>query len=477
MSLTQFLAILLARWRSMALVLGLIVAGTVIASLVWPKTYTASVSILVDVKTPDPIAGMVFPGMMTPTYMATQVDVIQSERVALRVVRGLKLDQNPAMRAQWQEATEGAGRFENWIADLISARLEVKPSRESNVITISYKGADPRFAAALANAFAQAYIDTTLEMRTEPARQYTGFFDERAKQLRDNLEQAQAKLSAFQKAKGIIAVDERLDVETARLNELSTQLVVVQAARADSSSRQTQALNSAETLQDVINNPMVMNLKSDLARQEARLKELGARMGDAHPQVLEIRASIAELRLKIDQETARLGTSVGVNDSIIQSRESQVRASLQAQREKVLKLKEVRDEGSVLVRDVDNAQRAYDGVQARSNLSSLESLTPQTNLVIISPANEPTKPSSPRTTLNALLAVFVGTLLATGVALLLELRDRRVRTTDDLVAVLQLSMLGVLPKPKKAGLFGRRGGSRTDRPLWRGLRSAPKAAS
>jgi succinoglycan biosynthesis transport protein ExoP len=409
--------------------------------------------------------------------MATQVDVILSERVALRVVRALKLDQNPTMRAQWRETTEGAGKFESWVAELLQRSLDVKPSRESNVITINYKGADPRFAAALANAFAQAYIDVTLEMRTEPARQYTGFFDTRAKQLRENVEQAQARLSAFQKEKGIIAVDERLDIETSRLNELSSQLVALQAIAAESGSRNVQARASAETLQDVINNPVVMGLKSDLSRQEARLQELGARFGDAHPQTQEIRASITELRVKIEQETRRVGSSVGVNNSINQSREAQIRASLDVQRAKVLKLKEVRDEVNVLIRDVESAQRAYDGVQARSNLSSLESFTTQTNLVVISPANEPTRPSSPRVSLNSLLAVFVGTLLATGVALLLELLDRRVRTPDDMAGALQLALLGVLPKPAKARWFGRKDTPDQARPNWRGLRpEQPKGA-
>jgi hypothetical protein len=77
----------------------------------------------------------------------------------------------------------------------------------------------------MANAFVQAYMDTALALRVNPARQYSGFFDQQVKDARDALEKAQAKVSAFQKAKGIIATDERLDVENARLNELSSQLV------------------------------------------------------------------------------------------------------------------------------------------------------------------------------------------------------------------------------------------------------------
>lgn len=445
MTFTQLVSILAARWRIALVVLALVVAAAAALNELLPRRYTASASVLIDLKTPDPITGGISPGMMTASYMATQVDVIQSERVARRVVRALKFDTNPAMRAQWQQEAGGAGSYERWLADLVQGSLDVKPSRESNVITLSYKSVDPKFAAALANAFAQAFVDVTLDLRVEPARQYTGFFDARSKQLREAVEAAQARLSAFQKEKGIVAGDERLDVETARLNELSSQLVALQAMTAESRSREAQAKSAAGTLQDVINHPVVAGLRADLTRQEARLQELGARLGDAHPQVREQRASLAELRARLEQEMARVGSSVGVSNSINQSREAQVRAALEAQRAKVLELKALRDEVAVLTRDVEHAQRAYDTVLTRSTLTSLESQTTQTNVVVLNPAAEPIEPSSPRRLVNLLIAVFLGTLLGVCAALAREFADRRVRSGDDLAGTLQLPLLGHLP--------------------------------
>ncbi|WP_204270938.1 hypothetical protein, partial [Escherichia coli] len=77
---------------------------------------------------------------INPAFMATQVDVFQSDRVALRVVRNLKLAENPAIREQWQSETRGEGAIEVWLAELFQRNLDVKPSRESNVINVSYKG-------------------------------------------------------------------------------------------------------------------------------------------------------------------------------------------------------------------------------------------------------------------------------------------------------------------------------------------------
>ncbi|MDR3323648.1 MAG: hypothetical protein LBS89_05540 [Zoogloeaceae bacterium] len=119
MNLQQFLLILWA-WRKLILSLfGLTVTTTLVVSLLLPKQYTATTTVIIDVKSPDPIAGMVLPGMMAPGYMATQVDVINSPRVAQEVVKALKMDSNPQARALWQEEAEGQGDVIVWLGDML----------------------------------------------------------------------------------------------------------------------------------------------------------------------------------------------------------------------------------------------------------------------------------------------------------------------------------------------------------------------
>jgi polysaccharide biosynthesis transport protein len=456
MTFSQFLSVLRARWWVVALVLGLTVATTLIVSLLLPRQYTATASVVVDFK-PDPISAVMFGGMASPAFMATQVDIITSERVAQRVVRNLRLNESPQVRQQWLDETGGEGTIEQWLSQLFQKQLDVKPSRESSVINISYRAPDPRFAAALANAFMQAYIQTGVELRVDPARQYAGFFDNRAKEARDTLEKAQSRLSAFQKANGIVATDERLDVENARLNELSSQLVMLQALASESASRQAQA-NSAQgdRLSEVLNNPIVGQLKADINRGEARLQELNTRYGENHPQVQETKANLAELRSRLDAETRKVTSGVGVTNTINRQREAEIRASLEAQRAKVLRMKAVRDDGLVILREVESAQLAYQQLQQRINQTSLESQTTQGNVNVLTQAEPPLEASFPKIPLNVALAVFLGLLLATGTALLLEMMDRRVRSVDDVLTSLDLPVIGIMPKPGDKGVMGRK---------------------
>lgn len=453
MTFNQFLAVLRARrWLILWVALGVLVP-IVVLSLVLPKKYLGTASVVVEVR-PDPVTGMGYQSVLTPAVVATQIDIITSDRVARRVVRQLKMAEIPQFREQWQEATNGEGDIESWLVELLQNYLDVRPSRESSVININYKGADPAFAAGLANAFAKAYLDTVLELRVDPAKQYSSFFDARAKEARDALEKAQTKLSDFQRESGVVMTDERMDIENQRLNELSSQLVAIQALSAESGSRQAQAAGgAADKLQEINAHPVVAALRADLSRSEARLQEYSAKLGDKHPQVIELKANINELRERLDSEVKRLSAGVGVTNSITRQREAQVRSELEAQRAKVLKMKQVRDEGMLILRDVEAAQRAYDQIQQRLTQTSLESQVTSSNISLLTAATPPVQHTSPKLLLNTVVGLVLGALLGVGVALVAELRDRRIRSERDVPELLGLPLLGVLPdadgKPTK----------------------------
>lgn len=440
MSFNQFLAILRARWKVPACTLLVLVTIALLLGFLLPSKYTAEGSVVVESRSPDPVTGTLAP--YAPTYLSTQMDIIRSDRVARMVVQRLKLTEIRSMREEWQADTDGKADFEGWIAALLQKGLEVEPERNSNVINIAYVGADPRFAAALANEFIRAYMDVVLELRVAPAKQFSSMFNVQLEQARANLDAAQKKLSAFQQAKGIVATDERIDVETARLAELSAQVVAQQSVIADAVSRNAQ---SGVDSPDTMSNGVIMGLKADLARQEARLEEEGARLGENHPAIRQLKAGIAELKQRIRSESSAVGRSSGVSVAIARQREAQTRALLEAQREKLLQLKGIRDEAALLSKDVESAQRAYDGIIARANQTSLESQVNQTNVDVLKNATPPAGPSSPRKVLYVLQAIFVGLFLGIGMAIVLELRNRRIRSDEDLIELIGSPSLGSMP--------------------------------
>ena len=449
MTFEQLFAILRARWIIASGIFLLVLSSVTAFTLLKAKTYTAVASVVVDIKSPDPIAGVVLSGAASPSFLMTQIDVMTSQRVALKVVADLRLNEIPSLRQNWMDATKGTGDFKGWLADRFRLSLEVHPSRGSNVINVAYTGAEPNFSAAIVNAFIKAYLDVNMQLRTDPAKQYNQFFDTNAKQLREQLQSAQSRLSDFQQKEGIVVTDERLDVEMARLNELSSQLVQMQSAVADSVSRQAAVNAQGDKTQDVMMNPLVSTLKANLVQQENQLEQLSTKLGDEHPQVRELRNSIADMRQKIEVEVRRVSGSFGISNAVNQSREAQIRSSLEAQRSKVLKMKAVRDQAAMLQRDADNAQRAYEGVLIRQSNTNLESKALLDNVAALEYATAPSVPSGPRVLNNIALGGVAGIVLALTAALLAERRDRRLRTFGEIEGLTHLPPMGSIPAFKK----------------------------
>lgn len=445
MSVAHLLIVLRARRVSALLTLLLVASLVVGVTLALPKRYTAEAVVLLDVKSTDPIAGIVLPGMNSSTYMSTQVGVIQSQRVVERAVKELRLEQDPNFRERWLAVTQGRGDINKWLVTLLSPSLEVRPMRDANLVSLSFTARDPELAAALANAVVKAYIATSVDLRVEPAREYSSFFDDRATKAREALESSQSRLSAFQRERGIVATDERLDTETARLSELTSQMVALQAVAGESSSRQRQSAKTADTMQEVLSNPLISSLNGDYARQEARLNELAARLGGSHPSVVELKASMAQLRTRIDTESQRVITSLGNNNSVNVTRLTQLRRDIEAQRTKLLQLKGERDEAAVLQRNIASAQQAYDTVTTRFNQTSLESQSTQTNVSILKSATPPLQPSGPRVLLNTAAGLVLGTLLGLAIALVRERTDPRLRNEEAVFQRLGQPLLGQLP--------------------------------
>ena len=436
----QFLLIMRARYGVALLTAALTVLATLAISLLMTKQYTATSAVVVDVKSPDPVSGILLGGMIAPGYMATQIDIINSERVAQRVVKLLRMEEDVVLRAQWQDDTDGRGQLLNWLATRLQKKLDAKPERESNVIKIGYTGSDPDTAAAVANAFAQAYLDVNLDLRLAPSRQYASFFDEQTKALRLRLERAQQALSSYQQKNGIVSADERIDFETAKLNETSSQLTAMQSQTTDSQSKRSTA--QADTVAEVIQSPLINGLKADVARLNAKLQETNAYLGRNHPQTQRAEAELATLRQQLTGETIKIASSIDTTYQVGKLREQQLQDALALQKVRVLKLNKQRDELNVLRRDIETAQRAFEATSQRAAQTSIESQNGQTNIALLNAASVPLEPSRPRLTLNLLGALVLGSMLGIGLALLLELAHRRVRSADDLVEALNLPVLG-----------------------------------
>ena len=458
MDFTQFLLALRARRKAFMLAFVATIATAVAVALVIPKKYVAQSILLVDARDEQaitPTRGVV----SIPTraaYMATQIELIQSGRVATQVGRDLKLAQNPDIREAYEKDTGGVGPIDAWIGNMLLQKLKVN-SGGSNLISVEYSSSDPKFAAAVANGFAQAYLQVSLELRTQPSREAADWFRDQLNEARSRVVQAQNKLAGYQKAKGIVSADELRDIETARLAELSTQLLTARNATYDAQSKHKQASElvaaggSPDALPEVMTSPAIMAVKSDLARAESLLQIASGDLGPNHPVYQRHAAEVKTLREKLATEMKKVVATLGTTVQQSQKRVQDLQSALEAQQSRIMQAKDVRVELAAMVRDVDSAQRAYDTVQTRYMTTQVESRAKQGDIALLTPAVEPAVPAHPKPKLIAALAVFLGLALGVLMVYALETFDRRVRSRPDLEARLAVPMLGRLPKWQPTG--------------------------
>jgi polysaccharide biosynthesis transport protein len=457
----QFLLALRARFGVFAVALVATVLAATVASFLFPKTYRATVSLLVDAKDEQSLSN-VLPLILPQeklSYLQTQMDIITSKRVARKVVQDLKLAEVPSLRTAFEKAAGDYGSIEDWLVENLLTKLKVETS-QSSMIQVTFSSGDPRYAAGIANAFAKAYIDTMLELRVEPTRQAAVWYDEQLKSLRANLEDAQAKLTNYLQREGIVSADERLDVDNTRLGALSDQVVKAQEQTFQWNAREQQARESLkgggslDRLPDVLDNPFIQRLKSDLHQGEAKLNELAAQYGSNYPQYQRQLSENRGLRQKLDDEMRKVAAGIASSARQSRQREADLVKAMAAQRTRLLELKENRNEFTVLRRNVESAEKAYDTAMQRHVVSQVESRASQTNVTVLNPAAVPGKPSQPKIALNIALSVVVGTMLGIGIVMLMEMSDRRVRSLSDLN--LDVPLLAVLNtwQPARDRLLG-----------------------
>jgi uncharacterized protein involved in exopolysaccharide biosynthesis len=238
MSIRLFLEIVKTRFLLIAFTLAIAVGVAAALTYMQPKRYVASTFMVFNFEDDGPFERAAIPAQLSSSYLATQLDIIRSQKVARKVVELGDLEKNAEWREAYGEAGDTSVPIQDWIAAQIASSVEAEPLPNSRVVSLSYEALAPADAAKMANAYAQAFIATTLELSVEPARRNAAWFDQQLQVLRKRLDAARARMTEMQVQKGIVALDEKLGAETTRLDDISRNLVEAQMATSAARARQ-----------------------------------------------------------------------------------------------------------------------------------------------------------------------------------------------------------------------------------------------
>lgn len=432
LSLAQVFAIARAhRKQTLIIWLAITCIAAVIIKLL-PKTFTATATMIVDTSNKDPLAGQEFQINLLNNYVVTQTELIQSPVVLLPVIDRLDLTSDPEFRAGFRGKDAG---LRDYVAKNLSGALQVDQGRGGQLLYVSVSARDPVKAASIANAVTDVYLNQERRRLNDPAGQRAQRYSEQISELRAKVAAAQEKVAQFRKQKGITEVTtgadaDSPDTETQALNNLEQHLLDAQNQRRSLEAKLSGQQSSAD---EAMASQPTQQLQSQMHGLESQLAQLRGTYGPKHPKVLEIKAQITVTQRALNHEIGKLGDNNVTELSRARSLENKYARAVEAQRDKVLQLRELQGEGGKLLLELQSAETVYKRALDGYDQIMFASVGNYTNVGVISRATPPATASKPNKWKLFFLGSFAGLCAGFGATFLRELfLDRRVRCSDDI---------------------------------------------
>ncbi|MCC7007740.1 MAG: polysaccharide biosynthesis tyrosine autokinase [Acidobacteria bacterium] len=402
-------------------------------------------------------------------FYQTQYRVLQSRALAARAVPELGL--TPAAQVPVGDAPGLIERVRGWIGapkkipppppdentalsgatSALLGGLTVAPVRNTHLVDLKYRSADPEFAARAANEIADQYIQQTLEARFAASKEAADYLTGQLEEQRKRVAESERALQDYQEQHNAVGVDDRQNVIVQRQANLNAELTKARVERIEKEQlyKQLSTLQgdwaALETFPPVMNNEFVQTLKKQLDQARQQKGQLAARYREGAPQMVQIDGQIQSIEAKIRLEIEKVVQSVKNDYLAAQGREQQFGQALASQTAEAVQLNRKGAEYAALKDEAASARRLYETLLQKANETGVSGEFKGTNIRVVDRAEVPRTPVLPNTKRDLIVAVLMGLGLAAGLAFGFEYLDSRIRTPDEIKEHLGLPFLGLVP--------------------------------
>ena len=397
--------------------------------------------------------------MDTEDYIETQMKILQSETLALDTIRSLDLARYPEFggNAGSQLLRPVApGEKRPAILGAFLGRLGVTRVPNSRLIEVSFSAENPQLAAQIVNAHLQNFIEQNFKSKYDATTQASGWLSSELEELRLQVEKSEDARIAYQRENQIWQIDEKQDITTQKLADLSKAVTDAETELAQKEANYRMAQDGdVDALAAMRNDLVVQDLlkrKSDL---DESYVEAANQYGPNFPKV----KLIADQQKEVDQQlaVARKAVVEGVQQEYETARQrvELLQDEVNAQKAQANEMAEKLVQYNILQHDADANKQLYDGLQQKLKEASVSAGLRSSNLRIVDPALVPGNPSAPRKQRNILLSLLVGLVGGIGLAVFREYLDNTVKSPDDIEQLTGLPSLAVVPSlPGSNGRHG-----------------------
>ena len=302
-----------------------------------PPTYTADATVLIDPRRVQLFQGATFAeGQMDTPSLESQIELVKSEPVALRVVKQLRLADDAAfLRSDTSfagvlrsalhfftlnEPSKPLSEFEatRGALGVLAKNLTVNRVGFSYNLAIKYRASSSEQAAQIANAIADSYLAEQLEGKYQSSKRATEWLQGRIEDLNQKRALAERAVVDFRQAKNMIATDGKL-LNEQQVAELNSQLSSILQKASEEKARLDRIdvvirddgadTKTSGTVADTLSNPIVTQLRTRYLELVNREANWSRKYGANHLAVVNLRNQIRDVRGSILDELKRLRES------------------------------------------------------------------------------------------------------------------------------------------------------------------------
>ncbi|HYS25512.1 MAG TPA: polysaccharide biosynthesis tyrosine autokinase [Vicinamibacterales bacterium] len=468
----EIIRILYRRRWAMATIFAAVVLMTVAHAFTATPVYEARTRLLIESDDPNVVSfkAVVGEGQPNPDYYQTQYGILQSRELARRTIDSLRLwssdSAGTAPRASiwdrvWPAATTEAPpaqrdnsseAFTQSVAiDRFLGHLSVEPLRNSRLVDVKFRSADSQLAAQIANQLAKHYIEHSLEYKFTASRDASTWLSEQLAGQRKVVEAAETRLQRYREETDAVSGEDGGNIVVQKLGELNSALTRAKTERMQKEAVERQLLAiehdpaALDAFPVVLESSYIQRQKAELSDLQRQRAQLADKLGDLHPDMMKINSAIASAQAKVQAEIGNVVSSLHTEYKAAVTQEQSLTKALDDQKREALSMNRKAIDYGVLARDAESSRQVYNSLMQRAKETGVSGELRSSNIRIIDRAEQPRTPVSPNRTLDILLGVVGGLVLAVAFAFFYEYLDDRLKDPDEIRACLGLAPLGMLP--------------------------------
>ncbi len=439
------------QWLVLTFLLTVVTVVT-IASFKTKPEYQAAARVEIDKESQNPMRFQDETGydeyMETEDYIETQTKILQSETLALQTIRSLDLGRYPEFGGSGLSPafSQGAQSKRPAILGAFLGRLGVKRVPNSRLIEVTFQAEDPQLAAVVVNSHLQNFIEQNFRSKYDATTQASTWLSAELEELRMKVEKSEDDRIAYERKNQIWQVNEKQDITTQKLADLSRALTEAQTALAQKEALYRMAASGdVNALPSIRENGFVQELlrkKIDLGEQYADALNL---YGPNFPRVERLAAQQKQIEQDLAEARKNAVANVQADYQTAQSHIAILQEALEKQKAEANEMAEKLVNYHILQHDAEANKQLYDGLLEKLKEAGISAGLRSSNIRVVDPALAPTTPFSPQKARNISLAFVVGLIGGVGLAMFREYLDNTIKSPDDIESLTGLPSLAVVP--------------------------------